>query len=98
MCGIFAIIESSTPPKELRKRSLELGAKLRHRGPDASGICIQPLKNKKANVLVHERLSIVDVEKGSQPLYDESKTIAVVANGEIYNHMALRQKLTKVRY
>jgi asparagine synthetase B (glutamine-hydrolysing) len=58
---------------------------MRHRGPDWSGV----YASDKA-ILAHERLSIVDVNAGAQPLYNEKKTHALAVNGEIYNHQALR--------
>lgn len=93
MCGILAILGSTGDPNELRKRALQLSAKLRHRGPDWSGICVQKLPGNTVNVLAHERLAIVDPTTGAQPLYNESKTIALTVNGEIWNHEALRKTL-----
>ena len=63
---------------------------VRHRGPDWSGIYV----NERA-VLAHERLSIVDVEHGAQPLLDATAGRALAVNGEIYNHVALRDKLKR---
>lgn len=63
---------------------------VRHRGPDWSGI----YANEHA-VLAHERLSIVDVEHGAQPLLDVTAGRALAVNGEIYNHVALREKLKR---
>jgi asparagine synthase (glutamine-hydrolysing) len=96
MCGIFALLNSTLPPKELRKIALEMSGKLRHRGPDWSGICMQTYtkgEQTRSNVLAHERLAIVGLNHGAQPLFDESKTISAVANGEIYNHRELRKEL-----
>jgi len=93
MCGILAIL-GSTDVTELRKRALALSAKLRHRGPDWSGICVQHVKGTNhVNVLAHERLAIVDPSTGSQPLYNENKNIALTVNGEIWNHEHLRSGL-----
>ena len=61
---------------------------LRHRGPEDLGAFADSLTS-----LGHARLSIIDVEGGQQPLYNEDETICVVANGEIYNHVALRELL-----
>jgi len=94
MCGILAILGSNADPNELRKRALTLSAKLRHRGPDWSGICVQQVPgSSKINVLAHERLAIVDPSTGSQPLYNETRTVALTVNGEIWNHETLKQGL-----
>ena len=85
MCSIFGVLDIKTDAGELRKKTLELSRLMRHRGPDWSGI----YASDKA-ILAHERLSIVDVNAGAQPLYNEKKTHALAVNGEIYNHQALR--------
>jgi asparagine synthase (glutamine-hydrolysing) len=73
----------------IRPRVLERVRRLRHRGPDWSGVYC-----KGRNILAHERLAIVDVESGDQPLFNSSKTLALAVNGEIYNHKQLRSTLT----
>lgn len=86
MCGILAILGLPDAPA-FRKRAIELQKKLRHRGPDWSGIHCS-----KSNIICHERLAIVDPESGDQPLYaraDDSLVLGV--NGEIYNHQALEE-------
>jgi asparagine synthase (glutamine-hydrolysing) len=93
MCGIVAILGASGDVSELRKRALFLSSKQRHRGPDWGGICIQQLSGNTVNILCHERLAIVDPANGSQPLYNETKSIALTVNGEIWNHEALRKSL-----
>jgi len=99
MCGIFAILGSKEPEGELRKKALRLSKKLRHRGPDWNGICVQHVKsNNTFNALCHERLAIVDPESGAQPLLNESGTIAMTVNGEIYNHVALRKELAHHKF
>jgi len=70
-----------------------MATKIRHRGPDWSGI----YSDDKA-ILAHERLSIVDVEHGAQPLIDKLNGNVLAVNGEIYNHMLLREKLKKSIY
>jgi len=90
MCGIAAIFEMKEPAAHYRETALRMAAKLRHRGPDWSGIYC----NDKA-VLAHERLSIVDVEHGAQPLFDRTNGNVLAVNGEIYNHVALRRKLNR---
>ncbi|MGK2960248.1 MAG: asparagine synthase B [Candidatus Malihini olakiniferum] len=87
MCSIFGVLDIKTDPVELRKKALELSRLMRHRGPDWSGI----YANEKA-ILAHERLSIVDVNSGAQPLYNQAYTNILAVNGEIYNHKSLRQK------
>ena len=90
MCGIIGIFEIKGPVEEGRAKALRMAAKLRHRGPDWSGI----YSDDKA-ILAHERLSIVDVEHGAQPLVDKLNGNVLSVNGEIYNHMLLRGKLKK---
>ncbi|HEY3305924.1 MAG TPA: asparagine synthase B [Candidatus Binatia bacterium] len=90
MCGIAAIFEMKEPAAHYRETALKMTAKLRHRGPDWSGIYC----NDKA-VLAHERLSIVDVEHGAQPLFDRINGNVLAVNGEIYNHVPLRRKLKR---
>jgi len=88
MCSIFGILDIKSDIKPLREQALELSKLLRHRGPDWSGI----YTNEKA-ILVHERLAIVDVNNGAQPLYNEDKTNVLAVNGEIYNHKDLKKTL-----
>ncbi|MGV3344881.1 asparagine synthase B [Enterobacteriaceae bacterium LUAb1] len=88
MCSIFGVLDLKTDPAELRKKALDLSRLMRHRGPDWSGI----YADDKA-ILAHERLSIVDVNNGAQPLYNASRTHILAVNGEIYNHQILRTEL-----
>jgi asparagine synthase (glutamine-hydrolysing) len=90
LCGFVAIFNFSEPLASARARALEMARLVRHRGPDWSGNYV----NERA-VLAHERLSIVDVEHGAQPLFDVSEHRALAVNGEIYNHVALREKLKR---
>ncbi|MEJ7747665.1 MAG: asparagine synthase B [Candidatus Limnocylindrales bacterium] len=83
MCGIAGIWGS--PDRELVERLL---AGIVLRGPDGSGLHVQP-----NGVLGHRRLAIMDPEGGAQPLYDEARARAIVANGEIYNFPRLRPDL-----
>lgn len=87
MCSIFGILDIKTDPVQLRTSALEMSKKLRHRGPDWSGI----YSSDKA-ILAHERLAIVGVNSGAQPLYSEDKKHILAVNGEIYNHKELREK------
>lgn len=91
MCGIVTILgidPARSNPAELRRQGLAMARKIRHRGPDWSGI----YSDERA-VLVHERLSIVDVEHGAQPLVDTLQGTVLAVNGEIYNHRELRKGL-----
>jgi asparagine synthase (glutamine-hydrolysing) len=86
MCGIVGVIRSKAgSDPDLRARVLKAARLLRHRGPDWSGVHVQP-----GAILAHERLAIVDPESGGQPLIDHTGQVALAANGEIYNHRALR--------
>eukprot|EP00897_Mesotaenium_endlicherianum_P005691 jgi/Mesen1/514/ME000104S10611 len=90
MCGILAILGAGDDTTAMRTRVLELSARLRHRGPDWSG-----LYTKCNNFLAHERLAIIDPASGDQPLYNERKDIVVTVNGEIYNHEELKAATKK---
>ena len=87
MCGIAGIfnIQSQTP--ELRNKALRMAQKIRHRGPDWSGIYVGG-----SAILAHERLSIVDPESGGQPLYSPDRKQVLAVNGEIYNHRDIRAR------
>jgi len=89
MCGILAVLGVADVSLAKRARIIELSRRLRHRGPDWSGLhCHQDC------YLAHQRLAIVDPTSGDQPLYNEDKSIVVTVNGEIYNHVELKAKLT----
>lgn len=88
MCSIFGVLDLQTETTELRKKALELSGLMRHRGPDWSGIFADDHA-----ILAHERLSIVDVNNGAQPLYNADRTHVLAVNGEIYNHHTLRSAL-----
>lgn len=88
MCSILGILDVKTGTAALREQALEMSKTMRHRGPDWSGIYV----NDQA-ILVHERLSIVDVENGAQPLMSADNRLALAVNGEIYNHQELEKKL-----
>jgi asparagine synthase (glutamine-hydrolysing) len=88
MCSILGIFNPDSKLKGLRKQALKMSRTQRHRGPDWSGIYVA-----ENAILVHERLSIVDVESGAQPLIDKDRTVALAVNGEIYNHKELEAKL-----
>ncbi|KKA46120.1 MULTISPECIES: asparagine synthase B [unclassified Salinivibrio] len=85
MCSIFGALDIKTDSQQLREIALKMSKTMRHRGPDWSGI----YSSEKA-ILVHERLAIVDLNSGAQPLYNQNQTQALAVNGEIYNHKELR--------
>jgi asparagine synthase (glutamine-hydrolysing) len=85
MCGIASILDIHGDPKHLRERAVSMARLLRHRGPDWSGVFADDHA-----VLAHERLCIVDVEHGAQPLTNKAEDIVLAVNGEIYNHQAIR--------
>lgn len=88
MCGIVCAFEIKESKEALRPQLLEMSKKVRHRGPDWSGI----YADDKA-ILAHERLAIVDPASGKQPLFSEDRNLILAANGEIYNHRELRARL-----
>lgn len=88
MCGIVGVFDLKLESQEMRSQVLKMSKKLRHRGPDWSGIYC----GQKA-ILAHERLSIVDIQSGNQPLYSKDKKHILAVNGEIYNHEDLRKQL-----
>ena len=88
MCGILAVLECVDHSQAKRSRIIELSHRLRHRGPDWSG-----LHCHENCFLAHQRLAIVDPTSGDQPLYNEDNTVIVTVNGEIYNHKLLKEKL-----
>ncbi len=89
MCGIVAILNVKKQTLELREKALRMSQKIRHRGPDWSGIYCGG-----SAVLAHERLSIVDPESGGQPLFSPDNQLVLTVNGEIYNHQTIRQEYT----
>ena len=84
MCSIFGILDIKGDPQALRTLAIEQSKKQRHRGPDWSGIW-----TSDSAVLVHERLAIVDINSGEQPLVNKKGDQALLVNGEIYNHKHL---------
>jgi asparagine synthase (glutamine-hydrolysing) len=87
MCGIVCAFDLKEKAEVLRPKILEMSKKIRHRGPDWSGI----YSDEKA-ILAHERLAIVDPASGKQPLFSEDKKLILAANGEIYNHQELKKQ------
>ncbi len=84
MCGIAGILLTN-PNLNLINRVSNITKDLLHRGPDASGFF-----KIKDTLLVHTRLSIVDLENGNQPIVNNN--LVLVANGEIYNDLEIRKK------
>ena len=93
MCSILGILHPAQPAASVRARALELSRLQRHRGPDWSGI----FANDQI-VLAHERLSIVDVQHGAQPLVSADGRFVLAVNGEIYNYRALRREFPDYAY
>ncbi len=92
MCGIVCALNLSQDKEILRPQVLEMSKKIRHRGPDWSGI------HCGDNVLLaHERLAIVDPQSGNQPIFSFDRNLILAANGEIYNHRILKENL-KIKY
>ena len=87
MCGIVAILNVKRQTQELRQKALKMSQKIRHRGPDWSGIYCG-----NSAILAHERLSIVDPESGGQPLFSPDRKQVLAVNGEIYNHQEIRRR------
>jgi asparagine synthase (glutamine-hydrolysing) len=87
MCGVVGVFDLKIRAEELRQQVLGMSGKLRHRGPDWSGIYC----GEKA-IIAHERLSIVDVQSGGQPLYSRNRKLILGVNGEIYNHREIRER------
>lgn len=87
MCGFVGYVGKDSKKKENIKKMADLIA---HRGPDSSGYYVDD-----DIALGFRRLSIIDLDNGSQPIYNEDKTKVVVFNGEIYNYQELRDELLK---
>ncbi len=87
MCGIVSVFDIKSQSDALRNQILEMSKRIRHRGPDWSGIFAD-----ENCIMAHERLAIVDPVSGRQPLFSEDKSIVLAVNGEIYNHKAIRAK------
>ncbi|GGG97786.1 asparagine synthase B [Parapedobacter pyrenivorans] len=93
MCGIIGAFDLKMRSEELRPQVLKMSKKIRHRGPDWSGIY-----SSERAILAHERLAIVDPKSGQQPLYSSNRNIVLAVNGEIYNHQQLRNQLSDYEF
>lgn len=93
MCGIFAVFQH---PKvqEYKKEALKLSKRIRHRGPDWSGNII----GDDESILCHERLAIVGLDSGAQPITSPENNVVLSVNGEIYNHQLLRSKFPDYKF
>lgn len=87
MCGIVCLFDAKQKTESLRPQVLEMSKKIRHRGPDWSGVY-----QNDTTIFSHERLAIVDPTSGKQPLFNLDKTLVLAVNGEIYNHVELRKE------
>lgn len=87
MCGIVCLFDSKQKTESLRPQVLEMSKKIRHRGPDWSGVY-----QNDTTIFSHERLAIVDPSSGKQPLFSADKSLVLAVNGEIYNHVELRKE------
>lgn len=87
MCGIVCAFDIQQDTSTLRSQVLQMSKKIRHRGPDWSGI----FSDDNA-ILSHERLSIVDPKSGKQPLFSKDGKLVLAVNGEIYNHQDIRKQ------
>ncbi len=93
MCGIVCLFDAKQKTETLRPQILEMSKKIRHRGPDWSGI----FQSEKV-IFSHERLAIVDPTSGKQPLFTKDKKIVLAVNGEIYNHQELRKEFPEYEF
>ncbi len=89
MCGIVCAFNIKSDSIGVRSNVLKMAKKVRHRGPDWSGI----YSNNNA-ILAHERLAIVDPTSGKQPIISDDGLKVIAVNGEIYNHIDLKLKYT----
>ena len=87
MCGFVGILKTKDDAHQKREQALKMSAKIRHRGPDWSGVY-----SSDKVVLAHERLAIVDPLSGGQPLFSADGKVVLAVNGEIYNHQEIRRR------
>jgi asparagine synthase (glutamine-hydrolysing) len=92
ICGIVSVNRNRTPERAVLER---MCASIVHRGPDGSGVYLEP-----GIALGHRRLSIIDVAHGQQPMYSDDRRYVIVYNGEVFNHPTLKSQLEQsgVRY
>lgn len=87
MCGFVGMFDMQAKAMSQRSTLLAMSRKIRHRGPDWSGV----FASEKA-IICHERLAIVDPLSGGQPLYSKDGNLVLAVNGEIYNHKEIRKR------
>ena len=87
MCGIVSVFDLKNEAGDLRTQVLAMSKKIRHRGPDWSGVF-----SDDNCIMAHERLAIVDPQSGRQPLLSEDNNLVLAVNGEVYNHQSIREK------
>ena len=90
MCGIFAILGLSGCDTCLKRQAVCASKKMKHRGPDWSGHYMD-----ENVILCHERLSLVDIFNGAQPLFSQDESIVLIVNGEIYNYKELKTQFNE---
>ena len=88
MCGVYGIASSSKLNEEYIELFSKLGSELSHRGPDGSAEILD-----EYYLIGFNRLAIVDIANGMQPFYSQDQSIMVTANGQIYNHLEIREEL-----
>ena len=88
MCGFVGIFDIQSQAPRRREKILKMSSRIRHRGPDWSGVY-----SGGRCMLAHERLAIVDPLSGGQPLYSPDRKLVLAVNGEIYNHLAIRARI-----
>ena len=93
MCGIVGVFDLKGRSESLRPQVLKMSKKVRHRGPDWSGIY-----SSDNAILAHERLAIVDPKSGRQPLLNKEKNLVLAINGEIYNHQELKEQFPNYEF
>jgi len=93
MCGIFGVFSKNSITDRHKESIKKISSEILHRGPDGEGIFVD-----QNCILSMRRLSIIDLEGGWQPFLDESRNLALVVNGEIYNHVELRDELMSKGY
>lgn len=92
MCGIFAAFRHEDV-KAYKPKALQLTKRIRHRGPDWSGNVV-----KNTTILAHERLSIVGLDSGAQPITSPCGNYTLCVNGEIYNHIQIREECADYQF
>lgn len=93
MCGICGFLTDQGSPETMANILAAMNGRLAHRGPDGQGVFLDAFAQGGGAVLGHRRLAIIDLVTGDQPLFNESRSLAIVFNGEIYNFQELRHEL-----